>query len=183
MQLGLFLIFVAVPLIEIAILIKVGQWIGFFPTLLIVISTAIAGAYVLHSQGLQVARRAMDSLAKGEPPIAPIVDGSFLMIAGALLLTPGILTDLAGIALLFAPIRRFVSRWVVKTVVGSANFNGPSFERKSHRARPTSSRDASEPNTAAQSAGPDRGHTQGPIIDGEFERLDEKTVDPKRKAT
>jgi UPF0716 protein FxsA len=195
MQVGLFLIFVAVPLIEIAILIKVGQWIGFFPTLLIVVLTAIAGTYVLHSQGLQVARRAMDSLSKGQPPIAPIIDGSFLMVAGALLLTPGLLTDFAGIALLIKPVRSFVSRWVVRKVIGVAVFQSGTSGRQSKRRRQTNDRPGfAEPGVHDQAGGNTTAHNErdaqpsrsdqnakGPIIEGEFERLDERTIDPKRK--
>jgi UPF0716 protein FxsA len=172
MQLGLFLIFIAVPLIEIAILIKVGQWIGFWWTFLIVILTAIAGTYVIHTQGLQVMRRAMDSVSKGQAPIAPIVDGSFLMIAGALLLAPGLLTDLAGLLLLIPIIRDRVSRWSLKKLLTVGKFNHQTFDANPHNAKhPPKSPDA---NASGQ-------HPEGPIIEGEFERIDERTVDPKRQ--
>jgi UPF0716 protein FxsA len=174
MQLGLFLIFVAVPLIEIAILIKLGQWIGFGWTLFIVIATAIAGTYVLHTQGLQVIKRAVESLSKGKAPIAPIVDGSFLMIAGALLLTPGLLTDVAGLLLLIPPVRHVVARWSMKKVLGSATLHGATFGP-----------DAAQANGQTRPESATRDHNngasqQGPVIEGEFERLDERTIDPNR---
>ena len=194
MQLGLFLIFVAVPLIEIAILIKVGQWIGFAWTLLIVVVTAIAGTYVLHTQGLQVIRRALESISKGKAPIAPIVDGSFLMIAGALLLTPGLLTDVAGLLLLIPPVRRFLSRWSMSKLLGSKTFRsetfGPGASSSDERANAqANSRTNSGANSGANSRASDQAtaddahngaRQQGPIIEGEFERLDERTIDPSR---
>jgi UPF0716 protein FxsA len=174
MQLGLFLIFIAVPLIEIAILIKVGQWLGFGWTLLIVVGTAIAGMYVLHTQGLQVIRRALESISKGKAPIAPIVDGSFLMIAGALLLTPGLLTDVAGLLLLIPPVRRAISHWSIGKLLGAKTFRSESFgpgqaQTNGQTEHDTSPRDAKN-----------GGQSQGPIIEGEFERLDERTIDPNR---
>jgi UPF0716 protein FxsA len=175
MQLGLFLIFVAVPLIEIAILIKVGQWIGFGWTLFIVISTAITGSYILHSQGMQVVRRAIESISKGQAPIAPIVDGSFLMLAGALLLAPGILTDVVGLLLLIPFVRATVSNWSIEKLLSIGTFNHHSFgprpeDAKRQAPRPSEMNDTVQP--------PD-----GPIIEGEFERLGERTIDPKRQNT
>jgi UPF0716 protein FxsA len=174
MQLGLFLIFVAVPLIEIAILIKVGQWIGFGWTLFIVVTTAIAGTYVLHTQGLQVIRRAVESLSKGKAPIAPIVDGSFLMLAGALLLTPGLLTDLAGLLLLIPQVRLFVSHWSIGKLLGSATVRSATFGPGAAKANGHDDHEAPHRDTR------DGTNAQGPVIDGEFERLDERTIDPNR---
>lgn len=174
MQLGLFLIFVAVPLIEIAILIKVGQWLGFGWTLLIVVATAIAGTYILHSQGMQVIRRALESLHKGKAPIAPIVDGSFLMLAGALLLTPGLLTDVAGLLLLIPPVRHALSRWSIGKLLGAKSFHSESFGPDASHANGQAGGDASA-RDAQNGTRP-----QGPIIDGEFQRLDERTIDPNR---
>jgi UPF0716 protein FxsA len=179
MPIGLFLVLVAVPLIEIAILIKIGQWIGFFPTLLIVILTAIAGTYVLHSQGIQVARRAVDSLSKGQPPIAPIIDGSFLLIAGVLLLTPGILTDLAGIALLIPSVRQYVSSWVISKLLGS---NTVHVQTSGWKTDETRHPDRSERADHGKSdPGKPGNNGQGPLIEGEFERIDERTIDPSRR--
>jgi UPF0716 protein FxsA len=163
MPIGLLLVFVAIPLIEIAILIKVGQWIGFVPTLLIVILTAIAGIYILRSQGMQVARRAADSLSKGQAPIAPIVDGSFLLIAGALLVSPGILTDIAGIALLIPHVRHLVSSWVVSKLLVTGAAHVQTFDWKTNEAHQPDRNQKSEPKRPSE-------QNQGPLIEGEFER-------------
>jgi UPF0716 protein FxsA len=177
MQLGLFMIFVAVPLIEIGLLIKLGQWIGFTWTLFLVISTALAGGYVLHTQGLQVVRRALETISKGQAPIAPIIDGSFLMLAGALLIAPGVMTDITGALLLIPPLRKVVSVWAIQKLLATGSLHTNTFGTAPHNGSSTGSGQRTaepRPSTASTNAG------QGPVIDGEFERLDERTINPNR---
>ncbi len=103
-------VFIAVPLIEIGLFIEVGGAIGLWPTILVVISTAIAGTALLRHQGLGALNRLQDSLNKGEPLIGPIFDGFCLLAAGVLLLTPGFFTDTLGFLLFVPAVRRALGR-------------------------------------------------------------------------
>lgn len=108
----LFVLFLAVPLIEIALFIQVGGWIGLWPTLGIVILTAILGTYLVRSQGARAMddlRRAMASLGD---PSAPLAHGAMILFAGALLLTPGFFTDTLGFLLLVPGVRERVFAWL-----------------------------------------------------------------------
>lgn len=171
----LILIFVAIPLLEIALLIKIGQLIGFWATILIVLVTAIVGGWLLHSQGMEALRRVLAAVDEGKPPVTPILDGLLLLMAGFLLLTPGVITDTIGIILLIPPVRQLLARHVlsrafVVTVGGQTWREGtssPDGEREAGRrqGRPTSHRPTAS----------------GPVIEGEFERIEERTVEPKRR--
>ena len=96
---------VFVPLVEIAVFIEVGNAIGLWSTLVVVVLTAIAGTALLRQQGLRTLRRAQESVARNEPPVREVFDGVCLLIAGVLLLTPGFVTDALG-GLLFVPVLR-----------------------------------------------------------------------------
>ena len=85
--------FIGVPLIEIALFIQVGGIIGLWPTIAVVIFTAVAGAALLRHQGLGALSRLQESLERGEAPLDPVFDGFCLLAAGMLLLTPGFFTD------------------------------------------------------------------------------------------
>ncbi len=100
--------FLAVPLIEIALFIQVGGLIGLWPTLLIVVVTAIAGTYLVRGQGAQAMARLRQSLNELQDPSQPLADGAMILFAGALLLTPGFFTDACGFALLIPSVRRRV---------------------------------------------------------------------------
>jgi UPF0716 protein FxsA len=103
------LAFIGVPLLEIAVFIEVGGFLGLWPTLGVVILTAIAGTTLLRHQGLATLGRARSNLEAGRLPMVEVFDGVCLLLAGALLLTPGFVTDLAGL-LLFVPTLRAVLR-------------------------------------------------------------------------
>ncbi|OIO55372.1 MAG: exlusion protein FxsA [Alphaproteobacteria bacterium CG_4_10_14_0_2_um_filter_63_37] len=96
----LLVLFIAVPLIEIGLFIQVGGWIGLWPTLLIVLLTAVIGAWHVRREGLGVIARLQHDLASGRPPARALVEGAVLLVAGALLLTPGFFTDAVGFTLL-----------------------------------------------------------------------------------
>lgn len=111
----LLLLFIGVPMVEIAVFIQVGGMIGLWPTLAIVVLTAVAGSYLLRLQGTATLVRAQQAMARGEMPLAEVFDGACLLVAGVLLLTPGFVTDTLG-ALLFIPpvrvaLRRFFGRF------------------------------------------------------------------------
>jgi UPF0716 protein FxsA len=101
----LFLILLLVPIIEIALFIEVGGLIGTWPTVGIVLLTAVIGATMLRRQGLAVLRSVHGRLAAGENPGRLLADGAMILLAGALLLTPGFFTDAVGLALLVPPVR------------------------------------------------------------------------------
>jgi len=106
MFLKLFLAFTLIPMIELYLLIKLGGVIGAFNTLLLVILTGAAGAYLARLQGLQVMFRVRTRLKQGKMPAEDILDALIIFIAGIVLLTPGLLTDVAGLSLLL-PATRF----------------------------------------------------------------------------
>jgi UPF0716 protein FxsA len=107
----LFLVFVTVPIIEIALFIQVGGWIGLWPTLAIVVLTAVAGTMLVRVQGLQTLARLQSSLNEGGDPVNPIAHGALILVAGVLLLTPGFFTDALGLSLLVPAVRARLIRW------------------------------------------------------------------------
>lgn len=139
----LLLALILVPLTEIAVFIEVGEALGLVPTLVIVVLTAVAGTALLRRQGLDTLRRAEASLARGEAPLVEVFDGVCLLLAGALLLTPGFVTDGVGFLLFLPPVRdtlrQFLARYVQASMAARSSSGG---------------------------VGP--APARGPIIDGEF---------------
>ncbi len=116
-----FLIFVATPIVEIALFIQIGGFIGVWATIAIVIVTALVGSILLRLQGSAVLRRTQLALRAGELPVDPVVDGISLLVAGALLLTPGFFTDAVGFLLFVPPFRRALARRIFLHMVRSGN--------------------------------------------------------------
>lgn len=112
MFLRLLLLFTLVPLVELMLLVEIGRVVGLGPTLALVIATGIAGAWLAKVQGLAVLGAVRADLEAGRVPTGRLVDGLLILIAGAVLLTPGLLTDIFGFALLTPPGRRVVRRMV-----------------------------------------------------------------------
>lgn len=102
----LFLIFVAVPILEIALFIQVGGALGLLPTLAIVILTAAIGTYLVRSQGLAEIAKLQRSLNELRDPLGPLAHGAMILAAGLLLLTPGFFTDAVGFSLLVPQVRQ-----------------------------------------------------------------------------
>ena len=121
----LFIAFLAVPLIEIGLFIQVGGLIGLWPTLLIVVLTAIAGTALVRGQGLQAVARLKRSMSELSDPSRALADGAMILFAGALLLTPGFFTDIVGFALLTPPVRLAAMRYAKKHVKVSRAGMGP----------------------------------------------------------
>ncbi len=109
MAFALPLALIGVPLIEIAVFIRVGDWIGLWPTLAVVVLTAFAGAALIRAQGLGLAMQARRRIAEGGAPLPELFGGLCLLVAGAFLLTPGFVTDAAGFLLLFPPFRNWLA--------------------------------------------------------------------------
>lgn len=101
----LLLLFVLFPLLELAILIRMGAWLGFWPTMGIVVGTGALGAVLARSQGTRVLGRIRADLAAGRTPGNSLVDGFLILIGGIVLLTPGLITDIVGILLLLPATR------------------------------------------------------------------------------
>lgn len=157
----LFLIFVLTPIIEITLFIEVGGMIGAPATIAIVIITALLGSLLLRMQGTSVIRRASEAVNAGELPVEPVIDGISLLVAGALLLTPGFLTDTIGLLLFVPQLRRSLARWIFRRLARSGRIRvfeagyGPSGGR---------------PAAGQEQRGP-------AIIDVEYERVDEDSED------
>lgn len=110
----LLLLFIVVPFVELALLLKLADMTSWWHTLLLVIVTGIIGTWLARSQGLRTYRKIQQSIAAGQMPTDSLIDAAMILVAGALLLTPGILTDLFGFSLLFPPTRRLYRHWLVK---------------------------------------------------------------------
>lgn len=106
----LLVLFTVVPLVELAILVQLGRLMGLGPTVALVLVTGAAGAWLARWQGIAVLRRVQADLAEGRMPAGALLDGALILAAGALLLTPGLLTDLVGLSLLVPPLRRLLRR-------------------------------------------------------------------------
>ena len=152
----LFLLFVAVPIVEIALFIQVGGVIGLWPTLAIVVLTAIAGSTLMRAQGAMTLNRLQTALAEGRNPSDPIAQGAMILVAGVLLLTPGFFTDAVGLALLLPPVRLLLIRWIAArvSVSGAVHVSRPGYRR--------------EPGPGGQT------------IDGDYAVLDEDEGDNRR---
>ncbi len=146
MALIVLLLFIGVPIAEIAVYIKVGVYLGIWPTIAITVATAIAGSALLRWQGLQTLYRAQESLRHDRFPLAEIFDGLCLILAGALLLTPGFITDSLGLLLFFPPFRMVFRRFVAYSLTTHGNVH-----------------------VDVRGGGPAAGGA--PIIDGEFDEV------------
>ena len=107
----LLLLFLVVPLVEIYLLIEVGGIIGVLPTIGLVVMTAVLGAFLMRAQGFATLAKVQDELQRGEVPAVPLFEGALILIAGALLLTPGFFTDAFGFLCLVPPLRVRVVQW------------------------------------------------------------------------
>jgi len=145
------LLLIIVPVVEIYFLIQVGSAIGAFPTVLLVVATAVLGAFLFRQQGMSTFQRVQASLARGEIPATEMIEGAMLLVCGGLLLTPGFVTDAVGFACLVPALRRKLALSILESsIVSNASFqSGQGFQR---------------PN---QDAGSDD------IIEGEFTREDD----------
>ncbi len=155
MALYILLALVGVPLLEIWVFIEVGGRIGTWNTIAIVLLTGVAGTLLLRIQGLGVLARVHDSLDRGVMPVAEVFDGLCLLVAGAVLLTPGFVTDTIGILLFVPAFRRAIGHWLAQRFLASGKVwvdGRPHGGPGGHR----------------------RGDGDGRIIDGEFSEVDEK---------
>ncbi len=104
----LLLLFLVIPLVELALLIEIGRRIGTAATIGIIVVTGVLGAFLARRQGLGVLRRAREEMAAGRLPVGPLADGVMILFAGAVLLTPGLLTDVLGFLCLVPQTRAWI---------------------------------------------------------------------------
>ncbi|MGH9281995.1 MAG: FxsA family protein [Acidimicrobiales bacterium] len=112
----LFLAFLVVPFAELFVIIQVGQAIGALNTIAVLILVSVVGAWLVKRAGLSVLRRAQARVDRGGVPGRELVDGVLVLFAGALLLTPGFVTDLVGILLLLPPVRAGLRAAVIQAL-------------------------------------------------------------------
>jgi len=111
---NLLILFIVVPAVELALLIEIGGRIGTLPTLGIIVATGAIGATLANRQGVRTVRTIQEQLAAGELPTGALVDGVIILIAGALLITPGVLTDVVGFGCLIPAVRDAVKRQLTR---------------------------------------------------------------------
>ncbi|WP_394198760.1 FxsA family protein [Litoreibacter albidus] len=149
----LFLLFVSIPIVEIALFIQVGGWLGLWPTLAIVVLTAIMGTFLVRAQGLMAITNIRSNLQEFQDPTESLAHGAMILASGLLLLTPGFFTDAVGFALLLPPVRLALFRWLRSKV------KVQSFVQTDYRREP-------------------RPADNGGVIDGEFSELDDDAPRP-----
>jgi len=160
------ILFIAVPLIEMLLLFEVSDVIGGLNTLGLVVLTAVIGVQILKRQGLNTLLRANQRLESGQLPAQEITEGMLLAAAGALLLTPGFITDCIGFVFLTGPLRRRLARRIVHSGVVQAGAGRSQFTFWTS----TSTR---RPNTDGRNRGPGRGK----IYEGEYSDADRDSID------
>lgn len=154
----LLLAFFTIPLVEIYVLLEVGGVIGALPTVALVVFTAVLGAVLIRAQGFTTITRVQQSLDRGELPAVPMLEGAFLLVAGALLLTPGFVTDTIGFLCLVPPLRRRLIERFLERRLGAGLGGAPG-------AGPGAPPGAGRPGGAAGS--------DGRVIEGEYRREDD----------
>jgi UPF0716 protein FxsA len=117
-----FALFLALPLIEIALFITVGGWLTLWPSLAIVVGTGFLGVFVMRLQGMRAMMDVRGAMQNMQNPMSPMANSALIMLAGLLLMLPGFLTDTLGLLLLIPPIRHWVISHLANrvTVFGQA---------------------------------------------------------------
>lgn len=166
----LFLLFVIMPIVEIAVLIKVGGAIGGWTTIGIVILTAVVGTAMLRQQGLATLNKAQSRMQSGEMPAQQLLEGLLLLIGGVLLLTPGFITDFFGFCTLIPISREFLARQLASRSMANMNvFVGGSINpgsRAGPGARPIHGAKI-DPTQPQKTQSKDSN-----VIDGDYRRID-----------
>jgi UPF0716 protein FxsA len=164
----LFLLFTLLPLLELLVLIQIGERIGAVPTIAMVLFSGVLGAALARAEGLRVARAFRQSVSTGQVPADSVINGALVLLGCALLITPGVLSDVLGIVLLLPPSRRIALR-IVSARVRSA------LERGALRV-------VSAPGMPRDPFGTARPPIRGQVIDVHGEPVEPSREDPKRIA-
>jgi len=188
----LLLLFIAMPIIEIGVLIRVGGWLGLWPTLIIVIITAVLGTWMLRQQSVATIMSAQNSLREGQLPAQQIFEGVLLLVGGVLLLTPGFVTDAIGFACLLPWSRRWLAHRIAKRTKGGSIFMNGSFQagassgfgstsgfgaafgtsRQGQGAHAANDATAQPSTSSSGSPRNKPGNKPGDVIEGDFKELD-----------
>lgn len=152
MPLLLLVAFVLVPVAELYVIVQVGQWLGVLPTLALLVVDSLLGAYLLRREGVRAWRAFRAALAERRLPAVEVADGALVILGGALLLTPGFLTDAVGLLCILPPTRAVLRRLLTGLVTARLGLVGTAAgyaasqaaARRRRTTRPYSSRDARE---------------------------------------
>ena len=136
MPLLLFIAFIVVPIVELFVIIQVGQVIGAWWTVGILIAVSVAGAWLVKREGRAAWQRFRGALGTARVPAVEVIDGALVLIGGTLLLTPGFLSDIAGLTLVVPPTRAVVNRVIRSRVRGRFGLGGPAPRRRPASAHP-----------------------------------------------
>jgi UPF0716 protein FxsA len=129
----LFILLIAIPIAELYVIVQVAQGIGILPTLALLIGISMAGAWLLKREGTATWARLQQTLARGQMPTNEVTDGALILFGGALLLTPGFLSDVIGLILLIPPTRALVKGSARKVFARWARRRGGTVTRASGR--------------------------------------------------
>ena len=133
----LFLLFTVVPLVELYLLIAIGRMLGPIPTIALVLLTGALGAWFARLEGARVIRRWQEAMARQQIPKDGVIDGFLIFIGGVMLITPGILTDIAGLSMVVPPTRRLIAdavrRWFERQIAtGRVQVYAPGYNGGPH---------------------------------------------------
>lgn len=117
----LFMLFAVIPVLEIYLLIKIGAFFGTLPTVALLLSISLAGAWLVRQQGFEILRRIQSELAQGRLPAAELLDGAMVLVGGVLLMTPGFFTDFLGLFFLIPFTRTLIKQVVARWIQGRLN--------------------------------------------------------------
>ncbi len=172
---GLFLFFIVVPIVEMYLLFQVSDMIGALPTIAIVLSTALMGSWLIRKEGLSTLLRAQDKMQSGQIPMKEMAEGITIAVGGALLVTPGFVTDFFGFCCLIPGLRNPIMAFLTKRLLESGNVHisgmGGMNGMNGMGGMNDGAGDFSQPPFGDQRQ-PRRGVEEGDIIEGEFKRED-----------
>ena len=157
----LLILFIVVPLVELAVLLKLHDVMGLGSTIMLVLFTGFLGAWLARQQGFSALNKIQQTLAARKAPGIEIIEGVLVLLAGAVLITPGLLTDLVGFSLLIPPVRRLVAKYLAQR-----------FQNKAKTKFQVYTSGMGAPSPESQPSQPDPN-----VIDVEFERVQPDDAD------
>jgi UPF0716 protein FxsA len=161
MRLAVLLVFVAFPLLELALLIRAGQALGVWPVLGIILATGILGVAILRRQGFKVAEKVSAEMNAGRAPVAAMADSGLIFAAGAFLVSPGLIGDGLGLLLLIPPVRTLIRHALAARLADSTTIVVRQTTVRREDGRPPNASD------------------QAPVIEGDWKRIDD---DPEKRS-
>jgi UPF0716 protein FxsA len=160
-KIAIILLLAALPLVEIGLLIRLGQAIGIGWLTVFILGTAFLGTYVIQKVGLSVFERALSRLSSDRDGFSPLFDGFLQVLAGLLLIIPGVISDVIGLVLLIPQVRHFTIRTGLLKLVSFFHYQAE-VSRGAFRSSSETPREES----------------RGPVIEGEYERVSERPLRP-----